>query len=211
MIARLIKRRLKKFIADAVQPNQVGFVEGRLLCENVLLASELVSNFHIAGEVSKGCLQIDLTKAYDSLNWDFLFNILTAIELPEKFIRWIKVCVTTTSFSIAFNGELIGFFPGKKGLRQGDPISSLLFVLAMDVLSKKLDQGALLQSFIPHPMCDAPLVTHLSFADDVLIFFDGSENSLAGILDILDGFKLASGLGINKDKTALFLNGGDYA
>lgn len=210
VIARIIKKRIKLFISEAVQQNQVGFVKGRLLCENVLLASELVSDFHVPGEVSRGCLQIDLTKAYDSIDWQFMLNVFKAIELPDLLIAWIKECITTTSFSIAFNGELLGFFPGKKGLRQGDPISSLLFVLAMDVLSKKLDKGAVDRVFRIHPMCEAPLITHLSFADDVLNFFDGSESSLMGILEILDQFKIASGLRLNKDKTALFLDGGNY-
>jgi len=68
VIARLIKQKLKLFISDAVQGNQVGFVQGRLLCENVLLASELVTNFHSEGVTSRGCLQVDLAKAYDNLD-----------------------------------------------------------------------------------------------------------------------------------------------
>ncbi|KAG7539011.1 Reverse transcriptase zinc-binding domain [Arabidopsis suecica] len=209
VIARLLKQKLKLFISDAVQANQVGFVQGRQLCENVLLASELVTDFHIPATTTRGCLQVDLAKAYDNLNWDFLLNVLNAIELPHQFIGWIKECFTTPSFSIAFNGELIGFFQGKKGLRQGDPISSLLFVLAMDVLSKKLDKGVVTQRFGLHPHCIAPMITHLSFADDILIFFDGGEDSLNGILSILDDFRIASGLGINLNKTTLFLDGGD--
>ncbi|KAG7581859.1 Reverse transcriptase zinc-binding domain [Arabidopsis suecica] len=208
IIARLLKQKLKLFISDAVQGNQVGFVQGRHLCENVLLASELVTNFHSEGVTTRGCLQVDLAKAYDNLDWQFLLNVLNAIELPDKFVGWIKECFTTPSFSVAFNGELVGFFQGKKGLRQGDPISSLLFVLAMDVLSKKLDKGVINQSFGPHPLCLVPLITHLSFADDVLIFFDGKEDSLQGVMDILEEFKAESGLGVNKDKTALFLDGG---
>lgn len=173
------------------------------------MASELVNNFHAPRVVSRGCLQVDLAKAYDNLNWQFLLNVLHAIDLSEKFIGWLKECFTTPSFSIAVNGELIGYFQGRKGLRQGDPISSLLFVLAMDVLSKKLDNGAINQVFRAHPMCVAPLVTHLSFADDILIFFYGSESSVQGILSILDGFKITSGLGINRDKTTLFIDGGN--
>ncbi|KAG7558113.1 Reverse transcriptase domain [Arabidopsis suecica] len=208
VIARLLKQKLKLFISDAVQGNQVGFVQGRHLCENVLLASELVNDFHSEGVTRRGCLQVDLAKAYDNLDWNFLMNVLQAIDLPVVFIGWIKECYTTPSFSVAFNGELIGFFQGKKGLRQGDPISSLLFVLAMDVLSKKLDNGAVSQRFVPHPDCSAPLITHLSFADDVLIFFDGNEESLIGILNILEEFKEGSGLSVNREKTALFLDGG---
>ncbi|KAG7587049.1 Reverse transcriptase domain [Arabidopsis thaliana x Arabidopsis arenosa] len=80
----------------------------------------------------------------------------------------------------------------------------------MDVLSKKLDKGVIEQRFGLHPQCVVPMITHLSFADDILIFFDGTEVSLTGILHILDEFKLESGLGINKNKTALFLDGGQF-
>ncbi|KAG7574650.1 Reverse transcriptase domain [Arabidopsis suecica] len=79
----------------------------------------------------------------------------------------------------------------------------------MDVLSKKLDKGVVTQRFGLHPHCIAPMITHLSFADDILIFFDGGEDSLNGILSILDDFRIASGLGINLNKTTLFLDGGD--
>ena len=123
-------------------------------------------------------------------------------------MEWIKECSSTPSYSIAINGELKGFFPGQKGLRQGDPISSLLFVIAMDVLSKMLDRGAIEGRFGIHPECDAPLITHLSFADDVLIFFDGSKDSLRGILQILEEFRLISGLKINRQKSELLLDGG---
>lgn len=192
-----------------MQRNQVGFVQDRLLCENVLLASELVKDFNDQGPTTRGCLKIDITKAYDNLSWDFLIKVLSALELPDRLIAWIKECITTPSYSILLNGELQGFFPGKKGLRQGDPISSLLFVIAMDVLSKMLDKGAVEGRFGIHPECEAPLITHLSFADDVLIFFDGSPYSLRGILQILEEFRVISGLKISRQKSELLLDGGD--
>jgi len=209
VITRIISTRLKLFISQAVQNNQVGFIKGRLLCENVLLASELVEGFHLEGEVTRGCLQIDLSKAYDNVNWDFLLNILVAMDLPHIFVNWIKVCISTPSYSVAFNGELIGFFSGKKGIRQGDPMSSHLFVLVMDILAKFLDRGAVNSVFQLHPKCLVPMVSHLSFANDVLVFCNGSESSIAGILSILADFETCSGLGVNKQKTALLIDGGD--
>ena len=211
VIARLLKRKIKLFIDEVVQRNQVGFLQGRLLCENVLLASELVTDFHVEGRVSRGCLKIDLAKAYDNLNWEFLLRLLNAIGLPEVLINWIRECVTTASFSIVINGELHGYFKGKKRLRQGDHISSLLFVLVMDVLSKMLDEGARNNRFRSHPSCEEPLITHLSFADDVLGFFDGTEESLRGILEILEEFKQISGLAVNREKTELMIDGGSHS
>ncbi|KAL9816576.1 putative RNA-directed DNA polymerase [Arabidopsis thaliana] len=195
----------------AVQGNQVGFIKGRLLFENVLLATELVKNFQMEGDVTRGCLHIDLSKAYDNVNWEFLFNILSALNLSPAFIGWIKICVSTPSYSIFFNGELIGFFQGKKGIRQGDQMSSHLFVLVMDIIAKSPDKVAINGRFDLHPQCSAPLITHLRFADDVLVFFNGSLNSIDGILNILEEFKQGSGLGINRSKTTLVLDGGDFS
>ena len=81
-------------------------------------------------------------------------------------------------------------------------MSSHLFVLIMDILAKSLDKGTLTNLFQLHPKCLVLMVTHLSFADDVLVFFDGSDSSLEEILCILDEFKQGSGLGINRHKTS---------
>lgn len=207
VIFKIIASRLQELTPKIVQRNHVGFVKGRLLSENALLASELVSHFNKEGDVTRGCLQIDITKAYDNVDWRFLFNILEAFELPQILQDWIQVCVSSPHYSIALSGELVGFFPGKKGLRQGDPISSSLFVIAMDILSKQLDQAALLHQFVPHPKAIDPLVTHLSFA--MLIFFNGETDSLEGIISILTSFYQCSGLGLNLGKSSLFLDGGN--
>lgn len=207
VISKIISYRLKLITPKVVQRNQVGFVKGRLLCENVLLAAELVRDFNKDGEVTRGCLQIDISKAYDNVNWNFILNILEALELPKVFINWISLCISTPHYSVSVNGELVGFFKGMKGLRQGDPISSSLFILGMDILSKLMDNALRNGDFSPHPLCMDPLITHLSFADDVLVFFDGSEFSLRGILRVLSDFEKVSGLALNLKKSCLFLDG----
>ncbi|CAG7886739.1 unnamed protein product [Brassica rapa] len=209
VISKVLAHRLKRITKDAVQQNQVGFVSGRVLSDNVLLASELVADFHKPGRISRGCLQVDITKAYDSVEWEFIMNILSAFQLPPLFMDWIWACISTPYYSVSLNGELAGFFPGEKGLRQGDPISSSLFVLAMDVLSKELDLAAREGRFGIHPKCAFPLVTHLSFADDLLIFFDGTADSLRGIMQVLRDFQRKSGLALNLRKTSVFLDGND--
>jgi hypothetical protein len=69
-----------------------------------------VDNFQAEGETTRGCLQVDISKAYDNVNWEFLINILKALDLPSVFINWIWVCISSPSYSIALNGELVGFF-----------------------------------------------------------------------------------------------------
>lgn len=108
-----------------------------------------------------------------------------------------------------FKWRIIGFLPGKKGLREGDPISSSLFVMAMDILAKELDIAVRDKKFGAHPNCLDPLVTHLSFADDLLIFFDGTSTSLRGILEVLRDFQKSTGLALNLRKTCVFVNGDD--
>lgn len=211
IISKILASRLKIFTEEAVQGNQVGFVKGRVLCENVLLASELVSGFQKPGRTRRGCIQLDISKAFDSIEWEFILNILHAYELPELFIKWIRLCISSPHYSISLNGELLGFIPGKKGLRQGDPISSSLFVMAMDILSKDLDKAVSQEVFKPHPDCYDPLVTHLSFADDVLIFFDGSSDSLRGIMQVLLNFQRKSGLALNLRKTKVFIDGNNVS
>lgn len=119
VIARLMKKKLKLFIVEVVQRNQVGFLQGRLLCENVLLASELVTDFHVEGRVSRGCLKIDLAKAYDNISWEFILRLLEAIDLPKEVINWIRECITTTSFSMVINGSSMVIFRGERDLDKG--------------------------------------------------------------------------------------------
>lgn len=99
---------------------------------------------------------MDLKKAYDSISWDFLHEMLIALEFPVCFTKWIMLCVTSPKYSIFFfNGGLHGYFPGRKGLRQGDPLSPLLFVLCMEYLSRILNKVGTVPSFKYHSMCKA--------------------------------------------------------
>lgn len=99
-------------------------------------------------------MKIDVSKAFDSVQWSFVLQSLEAIGVPQRtFIHWVKLCITTPSFSVQFNGELGGYFQSSRGLRQGCSLSPYLFVLCMNVISHKIDKTVQEKKFKFHPRC----------------------------------------------------------
>ncbi|XP_039058744.1 uncharacterized protein LOC120202381 [Hibiscus syriacus] len=127
--------------------------------------------------------------------------------MPPKFTAWIETCFTEARYSISLNDSLVGYFKGKRGLRQGDPLSLILFVLAMNILSKLLNTAAAIGLFGYHPKCKQIGLTHLTFADDLLIFCKGNLESVIGVTTILKKFYEISGLQLNVAKYDLFAVG----
>lgn len=177
------------------------------MVENVLLASELVKGFNRKRVSRRGLLKVDLRKAFDIVNWEFVITALSTADFPPKFFNWIKQCLTTISFSISINRDLCGNFHGKIGLQQGDPLSPSLFVIAMevfgDLLYSKFDNGQIGM----HPKVINPRISHLAIADDVFVIFNGKKESLKGINRVLDEFHDLSGLQMNTLKKSLYTAG----
>lgn len=139
VISKLIARRLQDILPLMISNLHFTFVKGRLLVKNVLLASELIRGFNQKGISRRGLLKVDLRKAFDTVKWEFILTILKAADLPETFINWISQCLTTTSLSIMVNDNICGNFKGSRGLRQGDPLFSALFVIAMEIVGNLLN------------------------------------------------------------------------
>ena len=150
---------------------------------------------------------MDIAKAFDTLPWEFLFTCLQGLQLPPRFIRLLQACVCTPSYMVGYNGSIHGYFKGKRGLRHGDPLSPYLFVIAMKCLSHLLNQAARSNRINYHMNCASTKLTHLSFADDLLIFIDGSIESVQQLLQVLGEFEKRSGLAVSMQKTSFFASG----
>ncbi|KAG7593824.1 Zinc finger CCHC-type [Arabidopsis thaliana x Arabidopsis arenosa] len=207
VISKILANRLKTLLPKFIAPNQSAFVKDRLLMENLLLATEIIKDYHKESVSPRCAMKIDISKAFDSVQWSFLLNTLRALDFPEQYVKWIKTCISTASFSVQVNGELAGYFGSERGLRQGCSLSPYLFVICMNVLSQKLDKAAKDQKVGYHPNCKHLNLTHLCFADDLMVFVDGTKKSIQGALEVFEDFAIHSGLRISLEKSTLYMAG----
>ncbi|CAN1304729.1 LINE-1 reverse transcriptase homolog [Linum perenne] len=203
-ITKIISARLGIVLPSIISLNQSAFVKGRLISDNILMAHELVAAYHKTQTSPRCMVKVDLTKAFDSIAWEPLFNILKAMLFPERFIKWITACLSTTKFRVQINGSLFGHFSARKGVRQGDPLSPGLFVIVMEVLHCLFYRAGKAGLIPYHPRCKRFNIHNLCFADDLLIFTSGSAIGVQSIVHILDSFYRLTGLKMNPGKTELF-------
>ena len=206
-ISKIIAARIKQCIPDIISPSQSAFVQGQSIANNVLITQDLMLNYHHDMGPPRCALKVDIMKAYDTVSWGCIMNILSCMGTPTHLLRCIKACITTPSFSISINGELAGFFASKRGLRQGDPLSSFLFIFTMEAFSRSLAVAASRQGFQFHPRCKEINLTHLCFADDMFLFSGGTLSSVQVYMDELNRSACFSGLQVNNQKSAIFIAG----
>lgn len=205
LISKILTNRLKQVLCRIICQNQSAFIPGRSIIDNILITQELLKGYGSKNGKERCALKIDIMKAYDSVSWSFLEEVLVGFGFPRRFINWIMICIRNASFSICVNGESHGYFKSGRGLRQGDPISPYLFTMVMEVLTLILQRN-ISQSgvFKYHQGCEVLKITSLCFADDFMILSNGDADSIMIIKQALDEFSEYSGLHPNLGKSTLF-------
>jgi hypothetical protein len=150
-------------------------------------------------------LKIDFEKAYNKLKWSFLFQTLKMKDFSTKWISWIKSFVTGGSVAINVNEEVRHFFQTRKGLRQGDPLSPLLFNIVIDMLAiliNRAKQDEQIARVVPNLVDEG--ISILQYVDDTIISMDHDLDKARNMKLLLCVFEKASGLKINFHKSELF-------
>ncbi|RVW71709.1 Transposon TX1 uncharacterized 149 kDa protein [Vitis vinifera] len=166
---------LKLVIGEVISDSQQAFIQGRQILDTVLIDSKAL-NSKLKDNTSGLLLKMDIEKAFDHVNWDFLMVVMSKMGFGHRWINWMKWCYSTATFSILINESPPRFFHSSRGLRQGDPLSPYLFLLTMEALSQLLSSarnGGFISGFkVGGRGREGLIVSHLLFVDDTLISCD---------------------------------------
>ncbi|XP_040987781.1 uncharacterized protein LOC121235500 [Juglans microcarpa x Juglans regia] len=152
-------------------------------------------------------LKLDMSKAYDRVEWGFLEAVLKRMEFGGQWINLIMKCVSTVKYSILIHGSFQQTLYPSRGIRQGDPIFPYFFILCSEVLGQMLDKTEKRGFISGFPFARGSLlVNHLFFADDSLLFCKANPLEWIKLFKLLNSYEAASGQKLNIDKSAIFFS-----
>jgi hypothetical protein len=206
IISKVLANRMRRVMDKIISKPQNAFVKGRQILDSVLIANECLDS-RIKSEEPGVLCKLDMEKAYDHVDWSFLMYLLRRCGFGEKWCSWIQHCITSVRFSVLVNGIPSGFFGSSRGVRQGDPLSSFLFVLVMEAFSRMLgafnDRGLISGFSVGSREQDRVTISHLLFADDTLVFCGANASQIRHLGALLVCFEAAAGLKVNLSKSVL--------
>ncbi|XP_071903090.1 uncharacterized protein [Coffea arabica] len=208
-LAKIRVNRLKPFLSKCISKNQSAFVPDGQIIDNVILSHELLHFLKNKrqGRAGMMAVKLNMSKAYDRVEWDFLKMIMERMGFCSKWIRWIIACISSVSYSFNINGDQKEYITPTKGIRQGDPLSPYLFLLCSEGLSNLIKKAKLGKQLTGIKISrGAPAITHLFFADDSLVFCRANGQEAGVLMSILKVYEKATGQLINMDKSSVFFS-----
>ncbi|KAL5784031.1 hypothetical protein ACOSQ2_006423 [Xanthoceras sorbifolium] len=203
-VSKVMANRLKEILPFIISSEQSAFVPGRLIFDNIMVAFELLHSIKKQKKGKRGyaAIKLDMSKAYDRVEWGFLEFIMEKVGFPNHFRALVMDCVSTSKLSFLVNGKSVGEVSPQRGLRQGCPLSPYLFLLCAEALSTLIKGNESNGQSLGMRCCrGSPLVSHLFFADDSIVFCRVSVQNCEKLKQILNVYEKASGQRINLQKS----------
>jgi hypothetical protein len=207
IFTKVVVNRISGIVEKLISPTQTAFIPGRNIMEGVVMLHETIHKIHIK-RMSGVILKLDFEKAYHKVNWNFLQQTLRMKGFSVKWCHWISQFMTKGSVGIMVNEKLGRYFQTKKGLRQGDPLSALLFNLVADMLNlliSRAKEGGQSNGLVPHLI--KGVISILQYVDDTILFMENDLEQATNMKLLLCAFERLSGLKINFHKSELFCYG----
>lgn len=206
IMSKMVANRLKRLLPRIISPSQSAFVAGRSIHDNTIIAFELMHFFKGKryGRESYGALKMDISKAYDRMEWNYVSDVLDKMGFSTQWTSVIMHCITSVSYHIVHDGKELGPIMPTRGLRQGDSLSPYIFILCTEGLSQLISHkvaSSALHGCRVARRC--PEITHLFFADDSLIFFHSTAAEAQVVKEVVSTYAQASGQLINFTKSAI--------
>jgi hypothetical protein len=209
IISKVLANRLKVVLPHVISQSQSAFIPGRLITDNIIAAYETMHTMQTRmwSKVGYMGIKLDMSKAYDRVEWGFLEIVMEKLGFPSRWIKLVMECVRTVSYAIVVNGNPVGCIKPSRGLRQGDPLSPYLFLICAEALSSMLtrEENNGVITGVPTSK-KGPRISHLFFADDNLLFCKANSVEWRRLTRILDKYEAVSGQKLNQDKTSIFFS-----
>lgn len=199
MLAKLLAIRLQKVILHLVHQNQTGFMPGKSTYNNTRC---LYLHVHRAAtdQKSRLVLSLDVLRAFDTINWSFLWKTMHQMGFSLHYINWVCLLYTNPRARVCTNKDISDVFSLQRGMRQGCPLLPLLFALAIEPLAQAVRQSATVGS-----ICYGAQMKKISlYAEDTLIYLDGSEQSFVSLMGVMEEFGKVTGLRAGWEKSVAF-------
>ncbi|XP_015941361.1 uncharacterized protein LOC107466866 [Arachis duranensis] len=204
IVTKVLVGRLRKVLDQIISPVQSAFVKGRQ--DNIIIVQEAFHMLNKKGNAGSQdlAIKLDMNKAYDRLEWNFLQRVMEELGFSNEWVRLVMSCVKSVTYRFKINGKLSSRITPQRGLRQGDSLSPYLFILAAEsftILMEKARRDRLISGI--RLAQSAPVITHLLFAYDCIIFAGAEEEEIFQLIQILNKYTEASGQRINTEKSGL--------
>ena len=198
IVAKIFANRMKPLLHHWILPSQTGFVPNRCILDNIFLAFEAIE-WTLDNKQDLSMLLLDFEKAYDRVNWTFLRQVMAKMGFHEGWIDQVMALNENASATVIVNGEQSKAFRLQRSVRQGCPLAPYLFLLTVDVLGQMLQHPACGVKGLKLP--DNTSITNQMFADDTLLFLDGTRDNMDRALTVINRFGAASGAKLNLHKS----------